>query len=198
MKKSIIKAASLALALFAAVLCLGACGNGSAITEEIETRPMPEGMTFGDLCGILSVYDRQVLLPCTMEDIIALDERISRDPQHELQFILSTNRNAAMTYLPSSGANSSSYFNTVMIWARDETYKTDLFAVNDIKFGSDISAVKNLLGEPVSVTSSGVFGGSDFHYAYVEGDAALRLWFIGNADGKLCSAQLMYTKWTKV
>ncbi|MBO6229829.1 MAG: hypothetical protein J6O50_04615 [Ruminiclostridium sp.] len=198
MKRHTIRAAALFLTLLASVLCLGACGNGSAINEEIDSRPIPEGMTFDDLCGILSIYDHNVTLPCTMDDIIALDERISRDPQAELQCIFSTNRQASLMYLPSSGVNGSSYFNTVMLMARDELYKTDLFAVNGIKFGSDTSAVKELLGEPVSMTSSGVFGGSNFHYAYIEGDAALRLWFIGNADGKLCLAQLMYTKWTKV
>ena len=198
MKKRMIRAAALVLALFAAVLCLGACGNGSAITEEIDSRPIPEGMTFDDLCGMLSIYDHQVMLPCTMEDIIALDDRISRDPQYELQFILSTNRKAAMTYLPSSGANGSSYFNTVMLWARDEIYKTDLFSVNGIKFGSDLSAVKDLLGEPVSASTTDVFGGVALNYAFVEGDAALRLRFIGDGDGKLCFVQLMYTKWTRV
>lgn len=198
MKKRFLSMAALIAAFMLAVCFAGSCGNGSAITEEIETRPIPEGMTFDELCGMLSVYDHRVTLPCTMEDIIALDERISRDPQYELQFILSTNRNASMTYLPSSGANGSSYFNTVMLWARDEIYKTDLFAVNGIKFGSDISEVKELLGEPISASTTDVFGGISLHYAYVEGDAALRLFFVGNAENKLCTVQLMYTKWTKV
>jgi hypothetical protein len=198
MKKSVLRAAALVIALITAVFCISSCGNGSAITEEIETCPIPEGMTFDELCGMLSVYGHRVTLPCTMDDITALDDRISRDPKYSAQFVLSTNREASLVYSPSSGVNGSSYFETVMLWARDETYKKDLFAVCGIKFGSDISEIQKLLGEPVSVTSSGVFEGSNYHYAYIGGDAALRLWFVGNADNELCMVQLMYTKWTKV
>ena len=199
MKKCVLRAAALVIALITAVFCIGSCGNGSAITEEIKTRPIPEGMTFDDLCGILSIYGHKVGLPCTMEDIIALDDRISRDPKYSAQFVLSTNREASLVYSPSSGVNGSSYFNTVFLFARDEIYKKDLFAINgDIKFGSDISAVRELLGEPINTTTTTVFKGVSMDYAFVEGDAALRLSLISDADNKLCAATFMYTKWTKV
>lgn len=198
-KKRILRIIALLTAVILAVLCVGACGNGSAITEEIETCPIPDGMTFDDLCGILSVYGHQVVLPCNQEEIIALDDRISRDPKADRQCVFSTDREASLAHIPSSGANSSSYFETVMIFVRDETFKSDLFAINgDIKFGTNIAAIKELFGEPISATTADVFGGEDLYYAYVEGDAALRLWIVSDADDRLCWAELMYTKWTKI
>ena len=200
MKKRVLRTAALLLTLLAVLLCFGSCGNGSAIAENIETSPIPDGMAFGDLCGILSIYGHKVEMPCTADDITALDERITRDPQFGSQLSFATNAKASSMYSTGSDVIGSSYYKSVTLTASDEIHKTDLFTLNgDIKFGSDISAIRGLLGEPNEECHDlSVKGDTTLKYAFIEGDDVLRLWFGSDGGGEIEFFLIMHTKWTKV
>ena len=200
MKKLSLKMISLVIALISAVLCLGACGNGSAIAESIETCPIPAELTFDDLCGLLYIYGHQVIMPCTMEDIIALDERITRHEKFSTSLSFSTDKDVSCMYLQDSGVTDSSYYKSETLMISDETYNTDIFAINgNKKFGSDISEIRALLGEPLEdIPDVPDKGCRQFNYAFTEGDSIVRLWLDFDRSGGLYSIMIMHTKWTKI
>ena len=87
---------SKALALLAAVCITAGCDGGAATetttsagttaitsTEENlnekEYCEIPDGMTFEDLCGLFYYNDVQLKFPCTLDEILALDEEFELD-----------------------------------------------------------------------------------------------------------------------
>lgn len=192
MKRRFLKTAALAAALILAISCL--CGCGSAIAENIETSPIPAGLTFGDLCGILSIYGHRVQLPCSAEDITALDERIGQDPKYSAQLSYSSNAGASSLYSTDCGEMGSSRYNSIMFTASDEKRKNGLFYINgNIPFGAGMDEIRGLLGEPTEYAQNV----RTLKYAFMEGDEVMRIWFGFDEDEELDFLMLLYTKWEK-
>ena len=173
-KKHILKAFSILTAV-----CVTAGCNGSTtaeittVTEQsivttedvgetngIKYCEIPEGMTFEDLCGLFYYKDTQLKFPCTLDEILALDEEFIAGEYEEarrftciykyddngviLDFIgMSTNGD-----LNSYEDISNRFIFNVGSGSTEYSFYQDVLSFNGVHRGADFSAVKELLGEP--------------------------------------------------
>ena len=185
-KKHILKALSLLVAV-----CITAGCNGSAMaetttttatttaeittvteqatitTEDVEEAngikycEIPEGMTFEDLCGLFYYKDTQLKFPCTLDEILALDEEFQErfySENKSVSKIFKTDENGfdldSITLGTNGDLNSnddvSKCFHFVNIAKESQEYSfyQDVLSFNSVHYGDDILLIKELLGKP--------------------------------------------------
>lgn len=201
MKKRFRKIIALIMTAIIAVSCFCACGNDSAIDEEIDTSPLPAGMTFSDVCGLLYINGKQVVLPCGYDDIVALDDTIYRDPRYGVLIRVTNDEDCTIMYQSGKdGKTDKARFESVSIMAQDDTFATEVLSIDGtIKFGEDLSKIKELLGEPTTDTH-GIYVNSDtfLWYAFKERDSLIRMHFTADDNGKLNGVMMLRTDWYKL
>lgn len=180
-------------ALFiAAAMLLSGCG--SAVVGYENTNELPEGMTFEDMCGILSVNGNQLKLPTTIEDVVEADETLSLNGDYASMIDVAGDDSANMTVLNSNGLSELSKYTSTSVLAVDETFDSTPFMLfGSISFGDDAAKVRELLGEP-----SQYLEGVTMHYSYREEDTTLYLMFGFGEDEKIYSFNCLYTEWAKL
>ena len=184
-----------------AVSCFCACGNGSAIDEEIDTSPLPAGMTFSDVCGLLYINGKQVVLPCSCDDIVALDDTIYRDPRSGSLIRVTNDEDCTIMYQSDkNGKTDKARFESVGIMVRYDSFETEVLSINvTIRFGEKLSKIKELLGEPTTDTH-GIYVNSDtfLWYAFKEKDSLIRMHFTADDNGRLNGVMMLRTDWYKL
>ena len=182
-KKHILKA----LSLLAAV-CITAGCNGSTTTETTTTTAtttaeittvteqatitteetngikyceIPEGMTFEDLCGLFYYKDTQLNFPCTLDEILALDEEFQErfySENKSVSKVFKSDENGFDLDSIILGTNGdlnsvvdvSKYFsfNVTVTNLEHYSFYKDVLSFNGIHHGDNFSEVIELLGEP--------------------------------------------------
>ena len=136
---------------------------GQGEIEEINGKKyckIPEGMTFEDLCGLVYYKDTQLHFPCTIDEILALNENWGTDKFYGKE----GGKDAAQVYDYSnsdkgqyvctlgtiSDGNLEIYEDVSLHFHFSTDYTEDAgFTFNGVKNGTDMSEIKSVFGEPI-------------------------------------------------
>lgn len=197
-KKRIRRFLSVLLTVMLTLSCFCSCGNGSAIDEEIDTSPLPAGMTFSDVCGLLYIGGKQVNLPCSFDDLLTFDDRAYKLGVHEIRFRNATK--STILYDLSHGQTERARYDAVMVMTYEKQAGESVFSINGtVKIGDDLSRIKEILGEPTTDTHGlYVNSGTYLWYAFKDNDSLIRLHFTADDNGKLDGVLMLRTDWYKL
>lgn len=188
------KIRSTAAAAFFAAAAMLLSGCGSAVVGYETTNELPEGITFEDMRGILSVNGRQITFPTTIDDIVSADEKISLNEEYASMLRIDGDDSANMTVLNNSGLSELSKYTSSSVLAVDESFESTPFTLfGSISFGDDASKVRDILGEPIQYLE-----GYSMHYSYREEDTTLYIMIGFGEDEHIYSFNCLYTEWEKI